>query len=103
MDLEAIPIQIQTPPKDDEIESPPEQDDSIESIEMIDKPDEEEEEDEHAPEIEEETRGDEIVVEDAVHDVRRHNGNRDRESSLSSDPGSEADGEASKSGMSSLV
>jgi hypothetical protein len=106
MDLEAIPLQIQTPPKDDEIETPPEQDDPIESFEMIDNPQDEEnedEEDEHAPEIEEETRQDEIVVEDANHGIQRQNGNQDRESSLSSAPGSEADAENSKSGNTSLV
>ena len=106
MDLEAITIQIQTPPKDDEIESPLEQDDSIGSLEMIDRPDEEEsrgEEDEHAPDFEEETRDDEIVVEDVVHEVRRQNGNHDHESSLSSAPGSEADAETPKSGNPSLI
>ena len=106
MDLETITIQIQTPPKEDEIESPPEQDEPIESFEMSDKPEEEEnqgEEDGHAPEIEEETRQDEIVVEDAVHEAQRQNGNHDRESSLSSAPGSEADAETPKSGNPSLV
>ena len=106
MDLEAIPIQIQTPPKDDEAESPAEQEDSIESIEMIDKPEEEEDNEEggeHAPEIEEETREDEIIVEDRNDEVQQQNGNRDRESPLSSAPGSEADAEYSKSGNTSLV
>jgi hypothetical protein len=106
MDLEAITIQIQTPPKDDEIDSPLEQDDSIGSLEMIDRPDEEEskeEEDEHAPDVEEETRDDEIVVEDVVHEDQRQNGNHDHESSLSSAPGSEADVETPKSDSTSLV
>jgi len=98
MDIEAITIQVQTPPKDDEVETPPEPDDPVESFEMVENPEEEENEGEqvgHAAEIEN-TREDEIVVEDA--DPNR-NGNHDNESSLSSAPGSDADAETFKSGI----
>lgn len=96
MDFEAIPIQIQTPPKEDEIETLPEPVDSNESFEMIKNPDEDEdEEEEQEEEIAEETHDDEIVVEAEVED---QNSNKDHETSLSSDPGSEANPETPKSG-----
>jgi hypothetical protein len=99
MDLEATPIQIQTPPKDDEMETPPEPADPIEPFDMVERPDGEEEE----QEIAEEAHDDEIVVEDAVHEVEVQNGDNDQESPLSSDPESDADIEASKNGKISHV
>jgi len=104
MDLEAIQIQIPTPSKEDEAETPPQPNDLLESF-LTDeqfaaegvKDDEEEnaedpaEQDKSTESMDEETRDDEIVVEDANDEVAEKNGHHDHDTSLSSAPGSEAD------------
>jgi len=117
MDLEAIPIQIQTPSKEDEDETLPELNDPLESVMTDDqfaeeetesdaeeKPDPDEEEEETPAEpMDEDTREDEIVVGDANAELAHQNGDHDRNSSLSSAPGSEADdADDSKPGKHSL-
>ena len=83
MDIEANPIQIQTPPKEDEIENLPETIDPMEPFKMVEKPGEEKEEDE---DMREDVHNDEIVVEDAEAGVEEGYRNRDQDSSLSSPP-----------------
>ena len=103
MDLEAVPIQVQTPPKEDEIETLPEPVDPIESFEMVEKADEEEEEEEEEEvegnQVAEEAREDEIVVENAKNGIKQQNDDEDQESSLSSAPGSEVDPPTPKTGL----
>jgi hypothetical protein len=104
MDLEAIPIQIPTPSKEDEDETLPEPNDPLESFmtdeqfaeqeakdHAVEKPEEPAEEEKSAEPVDEETRDDEIVVGDANDEVPQQNGHHGRDSSLSSAPGSEAE------------
>lgn len=117
MDLEAIPIQIQTPSKEDEDETLPELNDPLESVMTDDQFAEEvqsdaEEKNNAAEEMDEETpaepkdqntRENEIVVGDAKDELAEQNGDHNRSSSLSSAPGSEADdADDSKPGKNSL-
>ena len=117
MDLEAIPIQIQTPSKEDEDETLPEPNDPLESLLTDDQFAEEVEgdaeekndayemdEETHAEPKDQDTREDEIVVGDAKDELAKQNGDHHRSSSLSSAaPGSEADdADDSKPGKNSL-
>lgn len=117
MDLEAIPIQIQTPSKEDEDETLPEPNDSLESVmtddqfaeevesnaEETNDADEEMEEETPTGPMDQATREDEIVVGDAKDELDEQNGDHDRNSSLSSAPGSEVDdADESKPGKTSL-
>lgn len=102
MDLEAIPIQIQTPSKEDEDETLPELNEPLESIMTEDhiavefkgdeeeKPDDVTEEETPAEPMDQDIRDDEIVVGDVNDELAQQNGHHTRHSSLSSAPGSEA-------------
>jgi hypothetical protein len=96
MDSETNPIQVQTPPKDDDEEAPLESSDSIEPFEMDENPEAEVREPEM---IDEDERGDEIIVESAEHEVDKQNDGPDHDSPLSSAPDSEIEADISKSGM----
>jgi hypothetical protein len=96
MDVEANPVQVQTPPKEDEIETLPEAVDLTEAFEIVENPGEEDEDEEEEEEVAEEVHADEIVVEDADPKVEEQSRHRDQDSSLSSAPGSEADNGTSK-------
>ena len=106
MDLEAIPIQIQTPPKEDEMETPPPA--LVDLFVMDDDPEEyeqeeEEEEKKKEEEFELEKRDDEIVVEDAENDVDGQNGHQEHETSLSSAPSSDDEKETPKPGTHAIL
>ena|SRR5205809_554442 len=92
-----IAIQIQTPPKDDEVESQPGPHEPTESFEAVENP----EKDEEGGETDEDPRADEIVVGDdeELEELEEHNGDYDHETSLSSPPGSVAGPETSKEGI----
>ena len=79
-------IQIQTPPKDNESDTPPDTSDALEPFELDERP----ADGEDFEEIEAEPRPDEIVVENKSDDEEEEdqNGEDDAESSLSSAPGS---------------
>ena len=97
MELEAITIQTQTPSREDEDETVPEPNDPLESFmpyePYVDEEGNESEEpaEETPAEPMEETREDEIVVEGGNDEVAQQDSLRERDSSLSSAPGSEAD------------
>lgn len=95
MDLEAAPIQVQTPPKEEESENSEDQNESIEPILMDEKPADEEEAIEP---IEEKLRDDEIVVENAEDESGDKDGIHEREDSPLSDLGSDAEPQAPKNG-----
>ena len=99
MDLEANPIQIQTPPIEDDIDAPAEQGETIEPSAMDDQPAEEE-----ATGITEEApHDDEIVVEDDHGQGKDKNDAHNRESPLSSAPPSEAEAAAAEAGRRNLI
>jgi hypothetical protein len=90
-------IQIQTPPKDNESDTPPETSDALEPFELDERP----ADDEDFEEIEAEPRPDEIVVENKSDDEEEdQNGEHNAESSLSSAPGSDVGGAEANVSMS---
>jgi hypothetical protein len=93
-------IQIQTPPKDTETDTPPETSDAFEPFELDERPDDVED----FEEIEAEPRPDEIVVENKTDDEEEdQNGEHDAESSLSSAPGSDIGGEEPNTSVSGTI
>lgn len=82
-------IQIQTPPKDTETDTPPENSDVMENFEFEERP----ADDEDFEEIEAEPRPDEIVVEKKSDDEQDQSGEHSANSSLSSASGSDVESE----------
>ena len=95
MDLEAVPIQVQTPPKEEESENSEDQNESIEPFSMDEKPAEGEE---AVEPTEEKLRDDEIIVENAENEDGDKNGVLEHEGSPMSDLGSDVEPQAPKNG-----